>query len=226
MTRYHLTLKSENKKTGPIPVSMTSSETCPSSCGQFRTCYAKYGHMKAIWKKHADQSGTDLSDFCLKIKSLPSGQVWRHNQAGDLPGVGERINARALRRIVSANKGRHGFTFTHKPMSQRNISLVKEANRRGFVVNISADTIQQADRYRSINAGPVVVVLPEKTTTSFTTPGGNRVVLCPNVTHGVTCERCKLCAWSEREVIIGFPAHGAERSKVGSSGMFPIVGQE
>lgn len=32
MTNYRFTLKSANSKTGPIPVTTTSSDTCPNSC--------------------------------------------------------------------------------------------------------------------------------------------------------------------------------------------------
>jgi hypothetical protein len=176
------------------------------------------------WRK-LENKGVGIGDLCAMIKAMPYGQLWRHNQAGDLPGVGERINATELRAIVAANRGKRGFTFTHKPMTARNAQLVKEANDGGFTVNLSADTVKQADEYRAMGIGPVVMVVPKNTVKPFRTPGGHRVILCPAVTHSVTCERCKLCAWGGREVIVGFPAHGVKKNSIKSSGMFPILGQ-
>lgn len=38
MTRYHFTLKSRNVKTGPIPTTMTSADTCPATYRDDVTC--------------------------------------------------------------------------------------------------------------------------------------------------------------------------------------------
>ena len=81
--RYHLTEVSSNKKTGPIPVSTTSSDTCPPAC-PFNDggCYAKSGPLALHWKKVSeDQRGDDFDTFIDKIKKLPKNQLFRHNQA-------------------------------------------------------------------------------------------------------------------------------------------------
>lgn len=218
MTRYHLTLKSENRKTGPIPVSTTSADTCPTTCGQFDTCYAKSGPSGIHFRKvAAGTRGTDLKGFTAAIAALPSGTLWRHNQAGDLPGEDAAIDVLALRAIVRANRGKRGFTYTHKPLSQHNVRAIRACTVGGFTVNISADTIAAADAAKSLAIAPVVVVLPATVRENFTTPGGNKVVICPAVTHdGVSCATCKLCAWATRDAIIGFPAHGAKARQVRS----------
>jgi hypothetical protein len=225
MHNYHLTLKSGNAKTGPIPVSVTSADTCPTSCGQYANCYAKSGPLSMHWSAvNSGKRGMTIDEFCAAIESMPEGQLWRHNQAGDLPGEGESIDRRAMVSIILANRGRRGFTYTHKPMTESNQQAVICANKLGFAVNLSADTIAQADEYAALGIAPVVVTVPENTRANFTTPGGNKVVICPAETKGVTCAQCKLCAWSERKVIIAFPAHGSKKSAVTAEKVFQVIG--
>ena len=85
--QYHLTPRSSNKKTGPIPVSTTSRDSCPDTCPLKNGggCYAGSGPLSLHWDKVGTDRGVSLESFCDTIRALPKGQVWRHNQAGDLP---------------------------------------------------------------------------------------------------------------------------------------------
>lgn len=218
-TSYHLTLKSANAKTGPIPVSATSSDTCPDACSfKGNGCYAESGPLAIHWSAiNAGKRGTDFATFLTAIESLPDGTLWRHNQAGDLPGAGDAINAGELAKLVSASKGKRGFTYTHKPLTAGNRRAIKQANAKGFTVNVSTDNLAQADSAVRANVGPVVTVVPSDVTSNLRTPAGNLVVICPvAVRDNVSCATCKLCAWSSRKVIIGFPAHGARSRTVDS----------
>ena len=48
----HLVRKSRNGKTGPIPVSTTSGDTCPNACPlKGSGCYAKSGPLGMHWQK-------------------------------------------------------------------------------------------------------------------------------------------------------------------------------
>jgi len=164
-----------------------------------------------------------LAQFCAAIEELPEGTLWRHNQAGDLPGTDGNIDRRALADIVIANLNKRGFTYTHKPMNKSNAQAVKCANKLGFTVNLSADTVAQADEYAAMGIAPVVLTVPEDTRANFTTPAGNKVVICPAETKGVTCADCKLCAWSGRKAIIAFPAHGSKKKAVTADKVFNIL---
>ena len=219
--QVQLTMASSNKKTGPMPVSMTDSTSCPPSCPLInKGCYAKAGPMVWVWRKVTEGGiGTDWATFCAKIAKLPRGQFWRHNQAGDLPGVGDAIDREALDQLVDANRGRNGFTYTHKPVDGRtkqakvNRAAVADANRRGLVVNLSANTLAEADKMSDLDIGPVVVIQDathgERHDT--VTPAGRRVSTCPaTYRDDVTCASCLLCARSNRKVIVGFPAHGMQ----------------
>lgn len=212
-----LTLKSANVKTGPIPVSVTGADSCPDSCPfSGGGCYAKGGPLAIHWRKvSTGERGMAWHDFLGAIKGLSAGQLWRHNAAGDLLGAGETIDPVALGELVAANHGKRGFTYTHKTNHADNFQWIRAANNWGFTVNLSANDLTHADSLVDQNAGPVVTVLPIDGPTKQTTPKGRTVITCPaTYRENVNCETCKLCAVSDRQTIIGFPAHGNARAKV------------
>lgn len=213
--RVQLTRVSSNKKTGPIPVSLTTEDTCPDICPlKHKGCYASLGHILIHWKR-AEKTGMSWSEFCQEILSLPVGQLWRHNQAGDLPGKNSDIDVKKLTLLVKANLGKKGFTYTHKPINKKNGEAIKYANDNGFTINLSANNLRHADELAKKNVGPVVSLLPADQKTNCLTPEGRRVIVCPAVTKvNTNCMTCKLCANSKRSVIIGFPAHGVAKKKV------------
>jgi len=215
-TRIHLTLASRNAKTGPIPVTTTSRDTCSRACPFFGNgCYAESGPLRLFWDKvTSGAAGAYWSEVMGQIKRLPRGPMGRHNQAGDLPGDGDNIDAVAMRELIAANTGKRGFTFTHKPLNRANRVLVKEANDKGFTVNLSANDLVHADTLAALDIGPVVVVLPEHQTRPTRTPSGRVVAICPaTLAEHVTCQSCGLCALRDRAAIIGFPAHGNGKKK-------------
>src|SRR5215470_15282572 len=109
MATFHLAPRSRNVKTGPIPVSTTSADTCPNACPlKAGGCYAVANfHLRQHWNKVTNGTrGDDYDAFLGKIAALPDGQLWRHNQAGDLPGVADTIDVTALARLIEANAGR------------------------------------------------------------------------------------------------------------------------
>ena len=203
---------SGNKKTGPMPVTTSDRSTCPKSCAFYGNgCYAEAGPLRMVWNKTSNETtGASL----VQIRKLPKGTMWRHNQAGDLPGDNETIDAQGLDALVRANKGKNGFTYTHKPMTAENRNLVRDANARGFIVNLSANNLRHADELASLNIAPVVVVLPSDAPRVQKTAQGHTVIQCPATYEGskMQCIDCGLCA-KPRKAIIGFPAHGVSVKK-------------
>ena len=213
----HLTPKSANAKTGPIPVSTTSKASCPTNCNlQGNGCYAESGPLNIHWTKITEGNrGTDWATFCDTITALPMGQTWRHNQAGDLPSSDKvQIDADMVKMLVSANQGKNGFTYTHYSMDvQSNADTVAYANTNGFTINLSAENLDQADSMVSLAIAPVVTIIPEGMDKTFKTPKGNTVVTCPaTYKDDVSCATCKLCA-KQRNTIIAFPVHGISKKK-------------
>ena len=212
----HLTRISSNAKTGPIPVSTSSAETCPASCPfKAKGCYAKSGPLALHWAKITSGGrGLNWESFCDEISRLPRGQMWRHNQAGDLPGEGEYVDAHALGQLTKANAGRKGWTYTHKYSTESNREAIRSANANGFTINLSANSLAHADELADTNCGPVCVVLPADQTKNTLTPAGRKVVICPATQREcVTCATCGLCQ-KQRGAIVGFPAHGTAHKTV------------
>ena len=207
--RVHLSPKSANVKTGPIPVSTTESASCPADCAMRAECYAASGPLALHWRAVSNGTrGTSWGQFTQSIAALPDGQVWRHNQAGDLPQVDGTIDAVKLGQLVAANAGRRGFTYSHH-RDAASIGWIRHANAWGFTVNLSANDLADADYLADQDAGPVVVVVPSTQTTNTTTPAGRPVVICPATQRDdVSCATCQLCQ-RQRAAVVAFPAHGS-----------------
>jgi len=205
--KYHFIQASSNRKTGPIPQTYTSRESCPPSCAHYRAdCYAEDFYTRLTWDK-VPARGTDLDGLLTAINRLPKGQLWRHNVAGDLPGEGEQVDAYALGQIVKANRGRSGFTYTHKPCSEA-IQWAKAATAWGLTVELSADDVGHPD-HRAAHGLPMAVLVPMDTPKHSRTPEGRPVLVCPaQTTDYMTCALCALCQRADRRQIIGFRAHG------------------
>lgn len=214
---YHFTRVSSNAKTGPIPVTTSSKNTCPTSCAfKGNGCYAESGPLLLHWNKvSAGERGGTLEEICADIKRLPKGQLWRWAQAGDLPGDGEHINRADVGRLIESNRGRRGFAYTHyDAFDDHNAEAIKAANDEGFTVNLSANNLEEVDALAAMNIGPVVCVLPAGTTEALRTEGGNHVIVCPATTRDdVTCATCGICAVVGRKAVVGFPAHGSGAKK-------------
>ena len=219
---FHLTRSSSNEKTGPIPVSTSPRSTCPDSCPLKKNGCFVIGPIEWHWDKVSrGERGNAWDVFLDELRSLPRGQLWRHNQAGDLPGDNEEILPEFLKDLVNANQGRKGFTYTHKPVLseqagpvESNRAAIKEANAQGFTINLSANGLNHADKLAALGIGPVCAILPDQNPVNRTTPQGRKVVICPAQTRkNTTCATCGLCQRADRSVIVGFMPHGAQQKK-------------
>jgi len=228
---------SKNAKTGPIPTTLTEQKSCPNACPwkAGKMCYPYFSPLGFMWEA-LDTGGyypgrskrcsipISWNELCNKIMKLPKGQLWRHNTAGDLPGEGDTIDVRKLDALVQANKGRRGFTYTHKPVGYSGQSLINAraiyaANRQGFCINLSADSLSEADELVDLQIAPVVVVVPSDSPRRMRTPKGHKVIACPAEIKDedgkpqIQCDRCQLC-YKDRKVIVAFRAHGTRKNKV------------
>lgn len=175
--RVTFTPIASNKKTGPIPVTTTERASCWTGCRLHQAgCYAELGPIRFVWDA-TESSTLPWRSMCEKVAALPRATLWRHNQAGDLPGVGPRIDPVLLQQLVDANAGKgargrrgrkRGFTFTHKPVlgaspiAAENRTLIAEAVNGGFTINLSGDNPVHADWLAELKIAPVVTVLPSE----------------------------------------------------------------
>jgi len=229
MSRYKLTANSNNKKTGPIALVMSSEDTCWTGCALYDCCYRKNWpickHQKDL---NTGVKGTDFPEVMDALRCLPIGSIWRWGDVGDLPGANGCINVEQLEKLTSINKERKftGFAYTHKPMlygsfAESNRSAVAAAVQGGFAINLSAEGLNKADVLADLDIAPVATALPTDLPDSWrslVTPAGRRVLRCPAEwlsrggckTQCATCGGNKgpICSWADRDFIIGFTAHG------------------
>lgn len=233
MDKFLITRKSENTHTGPIMVTTSPRVTCPTAC-PFRKgagtatdglCYAEHGAIGGFLWTLLDRARPgdhimnrvriySFDELLYIVRRLPPGTLWRHNAAGDLISNNKStIDGAALRALVDANKGRRGFTFTHYDTltNLANREAIRHANENGFTVNLSANSIDHAEKLVDLRIAPVTTILPATVHKNLRTRKGRTVVICPTYTHtGVTCATCGLCS-RQRSTIVGFPAIGGQK---------------
>ena len=162
----HLNPISGNTKVGRIPVSTTEEASCPNECPLNGTdCYARFGPLGMHWRKvRQGNRGDNWTAFCQRVLRFAVGQLWRHNQAGDLPQRKDgRIDKNKLYQLGRASRHTKGWTYTHyDPTNEHNRSAIATINSQdGLTINLSADSLEEADEYYNLKIGPVCVILPE-----------------------------------------------------------------
>jgi len=236
---FILTVKSGNRKVGKgTPVSMSTMATCPPSCKLKAGCYATCGRLGLVWFKLTVgklTNGVGFTEFCRRVAGLGDNvTIWRHNQAGDLPGNNNRLHRGRCLQLARANcaggRNRGGYTYTHYPMfkdkgipesvAKHNRGVVRDMNALGFTVNLSADNADHADQLTALDIGPVACLMPMDADKRVKTAEGNTVLPCPAVLDGseTNCVECKLCQIRTKpsgaaRVIVGFPAHGTSKRR-------------
>ena len=211
---------SSNSKIGKIPATNSSRLTCPDSCPfKLNGCYADGYYTSLNWNKvTSGERGSEWPEFLASIKAIKPAQLWRHNVSGDLRPTAnnkELIDSKALTELATANSDSRGFAYTHYRPSKHNIRAIRKANKLGFTVNLSANSVAQSIEYKKAFPDlPVVTVAPSDIGTGTRTIDGQKIVVCPaTYKDKVTCKTCKLCSVSNRDSVVAFPAHGTQSKK-------------
>ena len=224
VTSYHFTARSSNKKTGPIAVTTTSSDSCPQTCpfNNGGGCYAASGPLALHWRAvDRGERGGDWLHLSRAVADakLPAGSLVRVNQAGDLPHIEGRINSvivSHLADIFIGNKLRP-FTYTHHLQNIDNLAIIKGCNDGGFTVNLSCESEAQASKRHREGFPTVCVVRSDDQRRSWTDADGVRFQTCPaQLKDGVTCQTCQLCtrAGDDRHCVVAFRSHGTGKRRI------------
>jgi hypothetical protein len=170
-------------------------------------------------KVSSGERGTDFPSFLSKLKELPEGSAFRHNQAGDLPHNNGKISETFIRKMIVNVKHLRAYTYTHHSLKVgENLSLIRKANRAGFMINVSCESETQVDDAIAHNLPAVMVAKSTESRTTWHTKGGNVVVVCPaQRSDTVTCNDCMLCHKRGKKVAIAFLAHGTSKKKAESN---------
>lgn len=151
----------------------------------------------------------------MEFKTLPHGAMVRHLVSGDLfyNDEPDSKHIEAIRRAHKRHPHVRGWGYTH---GWRRLDA-DTLNLPNLTFNASCETI--ADVEQALEQGwPATLVVPEDHPKvvkhdKFT------VVVCPNQTIGITCDRCRLCLKKDRKLrgkpmVVGFRAHGSRKKRV------------
>jgi hypothetical protein len=209
--------KSGNSKLGQLASVYAPWSTCPPACPLMSMCYARKGLCGLVAKKYAHSSFADMLDG---ITSVHEGLPWRWGVLGDLPGIGNVITRDKLKALVARNEHRLGFTYTHKPLSRKNVELIKWANTQGFTINVSVESLAQVDAMNALGL-PCATVVPSSLGDwrHLKTNAGALIIRCPAEYAKTQCATCggsrgPLCARSARGFAIGLTSHGNCRMRL------------
>jgi len=147
----------------------------------------------------------------------------------------ELVSANTGKKVIAFT---HKPVLGIDPVAVENRQVIAQAIKAGLTINLSTDNPAHADRLAELGIAPVVTVLARAyarravrhrfkrrrdewaetigewrdRTASLPrhTPAGRRIAICPATYSEATCKTCGACA-RVRDVVIGFPAHGAWR---------------
>ena len=211
---------SKNKKTGDIPQTYSTGDTCPVSCFFKKTgaCYAAGYPTCLHWQVGYGQWLTiDQLKKELRQKVVPNALI-RHNIAGDIAVAGtSQIDTVLLSNLTKAFNGFKAYTYTHCPPTKDNLKAVKKANKAGFVVSFSCEKMEDVKKIHKADLPAVLAVASMAKNKRVI--DGITLIKCPNSCDSrIKCRDCKKCADPARKSIIVFPCHGNKRNAAIDSG--------
>lgn len=234
-------------------VTYAPPQTCPAPCGMrgskpgdedcddpsARLCYAgehnALQQWKSLWKGY---TGLTWPSFLNRLRESKS-KIVRLNIAGDLPADMsdptrkhlDRERVMELAEAAAAN-GRVAFTYTHFPINYRdNKKILRDAIDKGLQINLSADSLRDADR-KAAAGFDVAVVIPriryeqkDPVTgrvrslivgqgSNLTTPAGRKIFFCPNITTKSVKKKTKAIRVRELQKNLGRPLNDAEKAAI------------
>jgi len=209
---------SKNAKTGCISQTYTTCNTCPTRCPfKEHGCYAKQGPVRLHWDK-TETTGVAPKDLKKVIANQPTTNVIRHNVAGDIAMEGTSdIDEKLVNELIKAYKGKKAYTYTHCTINERNMKIAKKAIEKGFVINFSTESAEQAKKCHDNN---IPCVLACNTMSKKTVKvNGLTITQCPaTYDKTINCMNCGKCWNKSRKTIISFPVHGAGKKKAQNAG--------
>lgn len=230
---YSFIEKSSNRKLGNIPVLTTSRNTCPTYCGLYTTCYAGFGPLNIHWKKisNGERGFSSSKELFHKINGLSKNQVWRINQAGDLPSTKKgTIDRNFLNSLIKSSRHTKPICFTH----HNDFETIKLANKKGLNLIFSLNNLNELgnvpddiplsvpvnssfcrNKKESLTSFKKRVKEPLKNLRNNYRNYNKKMILCPaTYMEDMTCEKCKICTKLKSDELVMFPSHGIRKNKL------------
>jgi len=216
-TYYQFVANSHNKKTGAMPVTSTSSNSCPLTCGLYNDCYGKSSYTRIQWDK-LDKKGIDFNQLINLINSLRKNSPIRFNVVGDLVNNDGIVDSTKLIKLANTVKNRalDMIIYTHLELCYLNVKAFQLAFSKGLNINISCETIEKAKK--ALNYGlNSVIVLPMGSINKVLKIDDLIIVRCPNEYNSkIQCVNCMLCSKDriKKRVVVAFTAHSTTKKRL------------
>lgn len=218
MFKYSFVANSHNKKTGAMPVTSTSMDSCPLSCALYADCYGKSGHTRIHWNK-LEKIGIDYNQLMNLINALKKKTAIRFNVVGDLAYANGIIDATKLLKLSNVVKNRmlDMILYTHHSIDNvLNVQALKLAFDKGLYVNISCENVEKAKKALSYGLNAVLVV-PIDTLEKHKKIDDIHLVHCPaEYKPHIQCVNCMLCGKNrvQNRIVVAFTAHGTTKKRL------------
>jgi len=211
MTARMLTVtKSANRKTGRVALALyRTQDTCPPTCPLMNAgCYGENNGPGGSAKPfgHAAR-GNEVSDYASlrsALDKVQSGAMIRANVVGDYLDVNGAVDLAYVSALNdAASRGIQILSYTHAWRTIDSALFIDSARPQA-----SCDTADDVAHARALGWSTVIV----GDITHGDDLHGTKAVMCPNVTHGIQCVDCGLCA-RQRQSTIVFPVHGTQKRR-------------
>lgn len=221
LSNVHIVAQSGNVKTGVMPVTYRTADTCPTTCpflpvsmGGNGGCYGT-GRIFGIAGKYATLMSE--TDALAKLARAPRGAKYmRDRVVGDVvtpDGKFDHPYVAAIARVAHASGLRvFGYTHAWPIMTRDDVETVKGT---GYVMNASCETAD--DVARAVSLGMPTVIAGDSWQDGDVI-AGRRIVTCPAQTRDdVSCASCGLCAKPDRACTVRFLIHGMAKNQAAAS---------
>lgn len=209
MTNTHMVAMSGNTKTGPMPVTYRTADTCPTSCPFLPAnqggCYGS-GRIFGIAAKYASELTVEKAASIL-ARSPRGAKYLRDRVVGDVVANDGSFDITYVETIagVARDAGLIPFGYTHH-WGAMTADDVARTVTSGYVMNASCETAD--DITRAVSLGMPAVVTGDAWADGDVV-AGRRIVTCPAQTRDdVDCSSCGLCAKPNRAATVRFLVHG------------------
>ena len=160
---FKLIINNQSRKVGDMPTSYSPRKTCPDTCSLKKNgCYGEKFPIRLHWDRYSNDQNDNWNEFVESVRKFRQEnpkRLWRYNIVGDIVGNNTKIDFPRLKKLVKANNAGDVIAYTHKYVREENLAHIRYAVKRGFNINLSADTTEDAISLHKKTKLPTTAVL-------------------------------------------------------------------
>lgn len=204
MSMMHLVRRSQNRKTGKVALAISRmQDTCPSDCPFMGSgCYGEnngYGGSASLFGRVLQYGKAGIDELRQELARLVPGDTVRVNVVGDYL-MGDIVDNEYIMALNTVAEGVEVLAYTHAWRGMMPDWFMPHTRPQA-----SCESDEDVRQARAAGWSTVRVVPLD-----YEAQRGE--VVCPNVTQGIQCVDCGLCAKQRKSTVL-FPVHGVQKRK-------------